>query len=164
MARGGLVVCSWVMLTIAAVAWVRRALAAIAATGRRRRVLLLDVLLEASFVSLFAATHPVAGFLVYFCGWHSVRGLRRLRRELGESWWQLAASLAPLTAAAIGLIALMACFVLRAPTWNDTLIRATFVGLSAVALPHLVLHGAGSVIDRANCRREARSLELGGAA
>jgi len=159
-----LVVCSWVMLTIAAVDWGRRALAAIAATGRRRRVLLLDGVLEASFVSLFAATHPVAGFLVYFCGWHSARGLRRLRRELGESWWQLAASLAPLTAVAIGLVALTTFFVLRAPTWNDTLIRATFIGLSAVALPHLVLHGAGAAIDRAGCRRESRSLELGGAA
>jgi len=155
---------SWMMLTIAAVAWGRRLMAAVAATGLKRRVLLLDALLEASFLALFALTHPVAGFLVYFCGWHSARGLRRLRRELGETRWQLAASLAPMTAAAIGLVALTTFFVLRAPTWDDTFVRATFVGLSAVALPHLVLHGVGPMIDRWGGRREARSLELGGAA
>jgi Brp/Blh family beta-carotene 15,15'-monooxygenase len=158
-----LVVCSWVMLTIAAVVWARRMLVAVAASGRRRRVLLLDGLLEASFVTLFAATPPVAGFLVYFCGWHSVRGLGRLRRELGETRWQLAASLAPMTAAAIGLIAVATWLVLRAPTWEDTLVRATFVGLSALALPHLVLHGVGLVIDRSGCLRGARSMELRGA-
>jgi hypothetical protein len=43
-------------------------------------------------------------------------------------------SLAPLTAAAIGLVALATVLVLRAPTWNDTLIRSTFVGLSGVAV------------------------------
>jgi len=159
-----LVVCSWVMLAIAAVAWGWQALTALARSGRRRRVLLLDSLLVASFVPLFAWTNPVVGFLVYFCGWHSARGLRRLRRELGESWPQLAVSLAPLTAAAIGLVALATVLVLRAPTWNDTLIRATFIGLSAVALPHLVLHGAGPLIDRLGRDRAARTIELGSAA
>ena len=89
--------------------------------------------------------------------------VRRLRRELGESWRQLAASLAPLTALTIGLVALTTCLVLRAPNWNDTLIRATFVGLSAVALPHLVLHGAGPVIDQMSRNRPARTVELRGA-
>jgi Brp/Blh family beta-carotene 15,15'-monooxygenase len=152
------------MLAIAAVAWGWQTLTAIARSGRRRRVLLLDSLLVASLVPLFAWTNPVVGFLVYFCGWHSARGLRRLRRELGESWPQLAASLAPLTAAAIGLVTLATVLVLRAPTWNDTLIRATFIGLSAVALPHLVLHGAGPMIDRLRRDRAARTLELGSAA
>jgi Brp/Blh family beta-carotene 15,15'-monooxygenase len=158
-----LVACSWVMLVIAAVAWGCQALTAIASAGRRRRVLLLDTLLVASFAVLFAWTNPVVGFLVYFCGWHSARGLRRLRRELGETWPQLAASLAPLTAVAIGLVGVATILGLRAPTWNDTLIRATFVGLSAVALPHLVLHGVGPLIDRLCRGRVARAVEFGGA-
>lgn len=159
-----LVVCSWAMLTIAAVAWGWQALSALASGGRRRRILLLDNLMLASFVMLFAWANPVVGFLVYFCGWHSARGLRRLRRELGESWSQLAVSLAPLTVLAIGLIALTTCLVLRAPTWNETLIRATFVGLSGVALPHLLLHGAGPVLDQVRRNRAAQRVELGGAA
>jgi Brp/Blh family beta-carotene 15,15'-monooxygenase len=160
----GLVACSWAMLAIAAAAWSCQALTAIASEGRRRRILLLDALLVVSFGLLFAWTNPVVGFLVYFCGWHSARGLRRLRRELGENWPQLVASLTPMTAIAIGLLALATGLVLRAPTWNDTLIRATFVGLSAVALPHLVLHGAGPVIGRMGRDRAARAVEYGGAA
>lgn len=159
-----LVPCSGAMLAIAAVAWGRQALRAIAGRGRRRRILLLDTLMVASFALVFACANPVAGFLVYFCGWHSARGLRRLRRELGESWWQLATSLAPPTALAIGLVGLVACLVLRAPTWNDTLIRATFVGLSGLALPHLLLHGAAPAIDQMLEHRAARAAELGGAA
>lgn len=155
--------CSWVMLALAGVAWGWQALLAIASEGRRRRILLLDTFMVASLVLLFAWANPVVGFLIYFCGWHSARGLRRLRRELGESWRQLVASLAPLTALAIGLVALTTCLVLRAPNWNDTLIRATFVGLSAVALPHLVLHGAGPVIDQMSRNRPARTVELRGA-
>ena len=159
-----LVACSWVMLAIAGVAWGWQALLAIASEGRRRRVLLLDTFMVASLVLLFAWANPVVGFLIYFCGWHSARGLRRLRRELGESWWQLAASLAPMTALAIGLVGFATCLLLRAPTWNDTLIRATFVGLSAVALPHLLLHGAGPVIDQLSRNRAAQAVELRGAA
>jgi len=162
-AVAALVACSWVMLAIAGVAWGWQALLAIASAGRRRRVLLLDTLMVASLVLVFAWLNPVVGFLIYFCGWHSARGLRRLRRELGESWWQLAASLAPLTALAIGLVALTTCLVLRAPTWNDTLIRATFVGLSAVALPHLMLHGAGPLIDQLSRHRAAQAVALRGA-
>jgi Brp/Blh family beta-carotene 15,15'-monooxygenase len=159
-----LVVCSWVMLAIAAVAWGWQSLAALTSGGRRRRILLLDNLMLASLVLLFAWADPVVGFLVYFCGWHSARGLRRLRRELDESWAQLVVSLAPLTILAIGLIAVAACLVLRAATWNETLIRATFIGLSGVALPHLLLHGAGPVMERVRRTRVARQVELGGAA
>ncbi|NBW85681.1 MAG: hypothetical protein EBR23_02325 [Planctomycetia bacterium] len=158
-----LVVCSWAMLAIEVVAVVWQSLSAVASRGRRRRILLLDVLMLLSLMTVLAM-NPIVGFLVYFCGWHSARGLRRLRRELGESWWQLAMSLAPLTALSIALIALSTCLVLQAPTWNDTLIRSTFVGLSGVAVPHLVLHGVGSVIDRVNRHHAAPTVGLGSAA
>lgn len=159
-----LVVCSWAMLAIEVVAVVWQSLSAVASRGRRRRILLLDILMLVSLVAVLAWMNPIVGFLVYFCGWHSARGLRRLRRELGESWWQLAMSLAPMTALSIALIALSTCLVLQAPTWNDTLIRSTFVGLSGVAVPHLVLHGVGSVIDRVNRHHAAPTVGLGSAA
>jgi beta-carotene 15,15'-dioxygenase len=155
-----LAVCSWGMLAIAAAGWGLQALAAITRRGRRRRVLLQDNLLVASLATLFALTNPLVGFLVYFCGWHSARGLARLRRELGERWTELAVSLAPLTAAAIGLVALATSLFLQAPTWNDTLIRATFIGLSSVAMPHLLLHGAGPWIEQLAGRQSVRSLQL----
>jgi hypothetical protein len=100
-------------------------------------------------------------FPVYFCAWHSARGLRRLRRELGESWPQLATSLAPLTVAAIALVGLGVWLVLGGSGWNDTLIRATFIGLSAVAIPHLLLHGVAQLFDASARRRTTQPLHVG---
>jgi len=148
-----LTVCSWIMLPLAAAAWTSQGLAASRSTGRRRRVLLADNALVASLVVLFAATSPLVSFPVYFCGWHSARGLQRLRRELGESWPELARSLAPLTVGAIALVALAAWLVLGGAGLNGTLIRATFVGLSAVAVPHLLLHGVAPLCEVSALRR-----------
>jgi len=108
---------------------------------------------------LFAVASPLVSFPVYFCGWHSSRGLERLRKELGESWPELARSLAPLTVGAIVLVGLAAWLVLGGADWNGTLIRATFVGLSAVAVPHLLLHGAAPLFE-ASTRRRTQSLQL----
>jgi Brp/Blh family beta-carotene 15,15'-monooxygenase len=121
--------------------------------------LLADNALVASLVVLFAIASPLVSFLVYFCGWHSARGLQRLRRELGESWPELARSLAPLTVGAIALVGLAAWLVLGGAGWNGTLIRATFVGLSAVAVPHLLLHGVAPLCE-AVVRRRSQSLHL----
>jgi Brp/Blh family beta-carotene 15,15'-monooxygenase len=154
-----LTACSWLMLPLATAAWALQGLAAFRSTGRRRRVLLADNALVASLVVLFAVTSPLVSFPVYFCGWHSARGLERLRRELGESWPELARSLAPLTVGAIALIGLAAWLVLGGAGWNGTLIRATFVGLSAVAVPHLLLHGVAPLCE-AVVRRRSQSLHL----
>jgi Brp/Blh family beta-carotene 15,15'-monooxygenase len=140
--------CAWPLLALAMVGWVWQCHVAVSATGRTRRVLVLDNSFTASMTLLFATANPIVGFLVYFCGWHSIRGLSRLRRELGETWSQLVMSVAPMTITAIGLIAVAAVVVLRTPTLGDTLIRVTFVGLSAVAVPHVLLHGAISFVER----------------
>ena len=154
-----LTACSWIMLPLAAAAWTLQGLAASKRTGRRRRVLLADNALVASLVVLFAVASPLVSFPVYFCGWHSARGLQRLRRELGESWSELAGSLAPLTVGAIALVGLAAWLVLGGTGWNGTFIRATFVGLSAVAVPHLLLHGVAPLCE-AVVRRRTQSLHL----
>ena len=154
-----LTACSWIMLSLAAAAWTLQGLAATARTGQRRRVLLADTALVASLVVLFAVASPLVSFPVYFCGWHSARGLERLRRELGESWPELVRSLAPLTVGAIALIGLAAWLVLGGAGWNGTLIRATFVGLSAVAVPHLLLHGVAPLCEPSD-RRRTQSLPM----
>ena len=158
-ATGLLTACSWVMLPFAAAAWTLQALVASGRTGQRRRVMLADNVVVASLVVLFAVASPLVSFPVYFCGWHSFRGLDRLRRELGESWPELARSLAPLTVGAITLIGLAAWLVLGGAGWNGTLIRATFVGLSAVAVPHLLLHGVAPLCE-ASGRRRTQALQL----
>jgi Brp/Blh family beta-carotene 15,15'-monooxygenase len=154
-----LTACSWMMLPLAAAGWTLQGLVASGRTGQRRRVLLADNALVASLVVLFAIASPLVSFLVYFCGWHSARGLQRLRRELGESWPELARSLAPLTVGAIALVGLAAWLVLGGAGWNGTLIRATFVGLSAVAVPHLLLHGVAPLCETF-VRRRSQSLHL----
>jgi len=153
--------CGWTMLAVAALGLCLEILTAIIARGRKRRVLLADAALVVSLAILFAVANPLVGFLVYFCGWHSARGLRRLRSELGETWPQLARSLAPMTLGAIALIAAAAVAVLQGPSWNDTLIRATFIGLSSVALPHLVLHGIPPLIEAWGRRGAKPTVPLG---
>jgi len=155
-----LTACSWVMLPIAAVAWGIQGVVAGKRRGLVRWVLFQDNALVASLVALFAMTSPLVSFPVYFCGWHSARGLKRLRRELDESWLELAASLAPLTVGAIALIGLGSWLVLEASGWNETLIRATFIGLSAVAVPHLLLHGVAPLFA-ASARRPTQPLHAG---
>lgn len=159
-----LTACSWIMLAIAAAAWIFQGLAASGHTGRMRRVLLADNALVASLVVLFAVANPLVGFLVYFCAWHSARGLRRLRIELGESWPELAKSLAPLTVGAIVLTGVVTWLGLGGAGWSDTLIRATFIGLSAVAIPHLLLHGFAPLFDGPGRRRATQPLHVGSAA
>ena len=160
-AMGLLTACSWLMLTIAATGWGLEILAACTRSGRLRRVLLADTMLVASLVVLFAVASPLVSFPVYFCAWHSARGLGRLRVELGESWPQLARSLAPLTVGAIALVGLAAWLVLGGMGWNGTLIRATFVGLSALAMPHLLLHGVAPLVEAAARRRTTQPLHVG---
>lgn len=155
---GPLWMISAAMLAVAVFAWTAEVVAAVRSSGQRRQVLLCDSLLVLSFLSLFTLANTLVSFAVYFCGWHSFRGLSRLRRELGESWRQLAASLAPLTGAAVALILVVGGVLLPAAAWDKTLIRATFVGLSAVAVPHLLLHGIDvSLLTQAWSRRVGMS-------
>jgi Brp/Blh family beta-carotene 15,15'-monooxygenase len=172
-----LTACSWIMLPLAAAGWTlqlsaaartaqfmaaartAQGLAASRRIGQKRRALLADNALVASLVVLFAVASPLVSFPVYFCGWHSARGLERLRRELGESWSELARSLAPMTVGAIALVGVAAWLVLGGAGWNGTLVRATFVGLSAVAVPHLLLHGIAPLCEPFD-RRRTESLRL----
>lgn len=140
-ALGFLTAASVGMFVLAIAGWMLQGVFAVCSRGRKRSVWLLDNTLTASLVVLFACVPPLIGFLVYFCGWHSARGLIRLRRELGETWVQLVLSLAPLTVTAVGLIAVLGWGWFESGYPTEALTRTTFVGLSGVAIPHLLLHG-----------------------
>ena len=95
------------------------------------------------------SVNPLVSFTLYFCGWHSVRGLLQLARSFGESFLATYRKLLPLTVAALALV-LAGSFI-----WSSTgaietyLIRTVFLGLSAMAVPHLCLHVvAGSFFQR----------------
>lgn len=93
-----------------------------------------------AFAFLFAFVHPLISFGIYFCGWHSIRGLVHLREEFGGKLGQFTWSLLPISAAAIVLFILG--FGLSF-AWNElspAIIQTLFIGLSAVAIPHLLLH------------------------
>ncbi len=94
----------------------------------------------AAFAVLFATAPPLISFGVYFCGWHSIRGLLHLRDEFQLSASGLFRSLLPITVLAI------LCFLGGFVYWqtvqslSDAALRTVFIGLSAVAVPHLLLH------------------------
>lgn len=85
-------------------------------------------------------------FSIYFCGWHSWQGLRRLRREEGLTVSEFVRCVAPLSAAAIlGVVAVgwwmqggSADSLFEGQT--SATLRTLFIGLSAIAVPHLLLH------------------------
>ena len=62
---------------------------------------------------------------------------------------------------AIALVGLAAWLMLSGSGWNETLIRATFIGLSAVAVPHLLLHGLAPLLDASARRRTTQPLRFG---
>ena len=94
-----------------------------------------------SFVVLFAVADVLISFGVYFCGWHSIRGLARLARDHGMNPLQLASATAPLSLVAIGLAGLGMWFWSSGQGVSEATSRTLFVALSAMAVPHLLLHG-----------------------
>src|SRR6056297_2696862 len=89
---------------------------------------------------MFAVADPLLTFLVYFFGWHSVRGLARLKQQTKTSWLELVRQLAPLTLATltIGFAGWSLLIMNQQP--SDAMLRTLFIGLSAIAVPHLILH------------------------
>ena len=93
-----------------------------------------------AFAVLFAIAHPLVSFGLYFCGWHSIRGLMHLHQQFGGSFSRFSLSLVPISAAAIALFAVGFLVQLTSVQITPSIIRTVFVGLSAVAIPHLLLH------------------------
>jgi len=112
---------------------------------------------NSSFIVLFATADVLVSFGVYFCGWHSICGLRRLAREhdlsVSRVWW----SAAPLSLGAVVLAAAGIVVWSSGGGLADDLVRTVFIGLSAVAVPHLLLHGPLEAVLGGRIRRMAGS-------
>ncbi|MEL6105250.1 MAG: Brp/Blh family beta-carotene 15,15'-dioxygenase [Planctomycetota bacterium] len=96
---------------------------------------------NSAFATLFCVADPLISFGIYFCLWHSVRGLNRLKTEHELTTLQLARAAAPLSLGAIGLALFGLCIWSPAQPLAAATYRTLFVSLSAMAVPHLVLHG-----------------------
>lgn len=97
------------------------------------------------FAILFAIAPPLVSFAVYFCGWHSIVELTRLARQANMTdpvagFVRVAVVTAPLSGLAV-LLAVIGWLLVSAdgpPT--PGIVQAVFMGLSVVAVPHMLLH------------------------
>lgn len=101
-------------------------------------------LLEVGAVgAAFAALPPLAGFAFYFLVVHSPRHMvelarRHAPRDAGRGWaWALRRSL-PLTAVTFALGGLVVAGL--DGSGEERFLRATFWGLAALTVPHMILH------------------------
>lgn len=110
-----------------------------------------------------AAIAPIlVSFTAYFCLWHSILGLSRLRSQEGLTAFQFAASILPLSVMAVaGVVAAGWFFRQSLGTssigTNPHNLQTLFIGLSAIAVPHLVLHEWAGLARRASYRPETHS-------
>ena len=119
------------------------------ALKRRDPVVLIDSLRIAVFAGMFMAVPVLIGFAVSFCGWHSLRELGRLaknadplRPEVGLKRVLVAA--APLSVLSALMAAFGAWFVFEDRPVGPVVVQTVFLGLSAVAVPHILLHALAS--------------------
>ncbi len=118
-----------------------------AADLRRRRRAATAVATLATLAATYALPVLIS-FAIYFCGWHSIRGLRRLWLESGLDGAAFVARVTPLSVAAIAMVWIAfgwlgtdLDFGRLQTDWSSTAgLRMTFIGLSAIAVPHLFLH------------------------
>jgi len=139
------------MLPLGAVACIERTLV----RGRR----------AAAWVSLATVGMTIiapilVSFTAYFCFWHSLLGLSRLRAEEGLTPREFVLATLPLSALAVVVVISVGSVLWH--SFGDlsfgaipASVQTLFIGLSAIAVPHLLLHEWS---DRA--RRRIVPLEL----
>ena len=116
-----------------------------------------------AFFLLFSIANPLLSFTIYFCCWHSVRGLTQLYRDYQGSIGTFFAELLPISVAAVILFLIGWGFWAVRIGWHDGAIRIVFVGLSAVAIPHLLLHVMVKILaERSLKERRGRSALMEG--
>ncbi len=113
-----------------------------------------------SLTLLCIVASPLVSFTVYFCGWHSVRGLNELARSQDESAAVMFRKLLPLTITALGLVMLGAFFWSSTSAIQSSLIRTVFIGLSAMAVPHLCLHLVADALSQRNTILVTSNVEV----
>lgn len=99
---------------------------------------------KVAFAILFATLPTLSSFTLYFCGWHSTRELASLANQADPSRPWRGLRLVLLGAAPMAAIAVLATAFVAAVFAGDrerepVLVQAVFLGLSAVAVPHILL-------------------------
>lgn len=109
-----------------------------------------------------AVTPILISFTAYFCLWHSLLGLSRLRSQEGLTSSRFVVSVLPLSMMAVsGVVAAGWFFRQTLGTISIGTVPASvqtlFIGLSAIAVPHLLLHEWADRAERSSCRPEVLS-------
>lgn len=106
------------------------------------------------FTAMLAATTPILlAFSIYFCAWHSLEGLLDLQRQERLGTKKFLSSVLPMSATAVIAISLTGyCFRDAEASIESGMLPATlqtlFIGLAAIAVPHLVLHAMADWLSR----------------
>ncbi|MEM9366740.1 MAG: Brp/Blh family beta-carotene 15,15'-dioxygenase [Planctomycetota bacterium] len=106
------------------------------------RVGLCNYLAQIATILLSVMTPIVVSFTLYFCLWHSLLGLQRLRREEGLRWCPFLRSVFPLSAVALAIVVMVTLSrvdLFRAGFQQSTQMKMVFVGLASLAVPHVVV-------------------------
>lgn len=97
--------------------------------------------------ALAALTPILLSFSLFFCGWHSIQGLQHLQQQEQLSNSTFLASILPLSLLAVfGIMVAGWWFHSMAGELTDSGrgmsgdLQTLFIGLSAIAVPHLLLH------------------------
>lgn len=109
-----------------------------------------------------AVTPILVSFTAYFCFWHSMLGLSRLRSQEGLTRPQFMMAVLPLSALAVGGVATLG-FLVRFGDGGPAIhaipasLQTLFIGLSAIAVPHLLLHEWSDLAQRKQAKMEVMS-------
>ncbi|MEO1642153.1 MAG: Brp/Blh family beta-carotene 15,15'-dioxygenase [Pseudomonadota bacterium] len=97
---------------------------------------------------------PLFYFVIYFCALHSMQHFKTVLRDLPKSDQNRAfVNAACLTFITVGLGAVAFVILRQSVTFDDAMLRVTFIGLAALTLPHMLL------VDGLWRRRKAHSYE-----
>ena len=100
-------------------------------------------LVRLATIAVACFTPVLVSFTAYFCFWHSLLGLRRLRREESLKLGPFLAYVAPMSVLAVALVFAASWWLggLSLQTFSlNCGLRMTFIGLASIAIPHIVLH------------------------
>lgn len=106
---------------------------------------------------LLAILPPLWGFAFYFCAIHAARHSRAVISALtldGSVNWLWVAGVTGISIAAIA----GAAAALQTTSFDAALIRATFIGLAALTIPHMILIDVYGALPRINAARGALSV------